>query len=43
MKLDDATVNVRVLIDGAALPLWRVRLLGLVARILGVPLRTETP
>ncbi len=38
MNLSEPTVNVRVLVNGAGVSFWRVRLLGLCARLLGVPL-----
>lgn len=39
MNISDLTVNLRVTLNGCAVPLWRARLLGWAARILGVPLK----
>lgn len=42
MNIDTVTVNVRIFIAGESVPLWRVRLLGMVARMLGVRFDVET-
>lgn len=34
----ELTIHVRVAVNGADVPLWRVKLLGLVAWLLGVPI-----
>ena len=41
MNAGDLTITVRVLVDGAGVPLWRLRLLRWCARVLSVPLRVE--
>lgn len=42
MNISDLTVNVRILVKGGSVAIWRVRLLGLCARLLGVPLDTDS-
>lgn len=42
MNLDPITVNVRILIEGEHVPLWRVRVLSFFARMLGVRFGVET-
>lgn len=43
MNVASLTINVRILVNGKpSVPMWRVRILGLVAAILGIPLLLET-
>lgn len=40
MNLSAISVNVRILVGGKRVPMWRVRALGFCARLLGVPVDT---
>lgn len=41
MNISDLTVRVRLLVNGKGVAMWRVQLLALGARLLGVPLDTD--
>jgi hypothetical protein len=43
MNAPTVTVTVRILVDGANVRLWRVRLLLRIARLLRVPIRMAHP